>query len=98
MPASYATAPAQTAPSWGGYGTPDPAYGAPSATPDYAVAPTYHAPAASHTNALAIVSLIGSISAYLILPLVGSIVGVITGHISLSQIKRERRKVAADSP
>jgi hypothetical protein len=40
------------------------------------------------TNTLAIVSLIASISAYVILPFVGSIVGVITGHISLSQIKQ----------
>jgi hypothetical protein len=48
----------------------------------------YGASAQPKTNTLAIVSLIASISAYVILPFVGSIVGVITGHISLSQIKQ----------
>ena len=41
------------------------------------------------TNALAIVSMIASIVGFIwILPIIGSIAGVIMGHISLSQIKR----------
>ena len=37
---------------------------------------------------IAIVSLIASISAFVILPFLGSLAGVITGHMSLSQISR----------
>jgi hypothetical protein len=46
----------------------------------------YGAPA--KTNTLAIVSLVASIAAFVILPFIGSVVGVITGHIALGQIKR----------
>lgn len=57
--------------------------------PPYGAAAGYYgAPAQPRTNGLAIVSLVASISAFLILPLIGSVVGVVTGHISLSQIKR----------
>ncbi|WP_194383187.1 DUF4190 domain-containing protein [Microbacterium luteum] len=61
---------------------PPPAHGA---TP-----PPYGAggPAGARTNTLAIVSLIASISAFVILPFLGSLAGVITGHMSLSQISR----------
>lgn len=75
-----------------------PAYGAP---PSYGSAPAYgsaapygSAPgygygygAAPRTNTLAIVSLIASIAGLTLLPVIGSIVGVITGHISLGQLK-----------
>lgn len=73
QPPAYSQAPA-------GY----PAYGAPA----YPAAPAYGAPAGAKTNTLAIVSLIASISGFIILPFIGSIVGIITGHMSLSQIKR----------
>jgi uncharacterized protein YacL len=57
---------------------PAPSYGS---APAYdACAPSYGAPAAQKTNVLAIVSLV---SAFFI-----SIVGIITGHIALSQIKK----------
>ncbi|GAA5204288.1 DUF4190 domain-containing protein [Microbacterium jejuense] len=78
-------APAAPAP----YGT-APAYGAApgyAATPGYAAAPGYGYGAPAKTNTLAIVSLIASIASFVILPLVGSIVGVITGHMSLKQLK-----------
>lgn len=80
--------PVPPAPAYGSppaYGS-APAYGAP---PAYGAAPAYGygygAPA--KTNTLAIVSLIASISAFVILPFIGSVVGVITGHMSLSQLK-----------
>ncbi|QLD12938.1 DUF4190 domain-containing protein [Microbacterium oleivorans] len=45
------------------------------------------------TNALSIVSMISSIVGFIwILPIIGSIAGVIMGHISLSQIKRTGEK------
>ncbi|APF33611.1 hypothetical protein MTS1_00666 [Microbacterium sp. TS-1] len=45
------------------------------------------------TNTLAIVSMIASIVGFIwLLPVIGSIAGVIMGHISLSQIKRTNEK------
>lgn len=45
------------------------------------------------TNALAIISLVASIAGFLwIVPVIGPIAGVITGHISLAQIKRTGEK------
>lgn len=82
------------------YGEPaQPAYGQQSG---YGQQPGYAQPAygeagyggygtqapARKTNVLAIVSLIASISGFVILPFIGPIVGVITGHISLGQIKK----------
>lgn len=67
-------------PSYGAapaYGTP-PAYGAPAYTPY---------PSAPKANVLAIVSLIASISGFVFLPFIGSVAGVITGHISLRQLR-----------
>ena len=74
-------APAQGAPGQP-YGQP-PAYGA-----AYGAAPAYGYGAQPKTNVLAIVSLIASIVGFIgILPIIGSIAGVITGHISLNQLK-----------
>ncbi|GAA1810665.1 DUF4190 domain-containing protein [Agromyces neolithicus] len=67
-----------------------PAYSAPAAPAYGEAAPGYGQPAGApaKTNVLAIVSLIASISAFVILPFIGSIAGVICGHIGLSQIKK----------
>ncbi|QEV99938.1 DUF4190 domain-containing protein [Microbacterium caowuchunii] len=78
---------------------PPPSYGEQNAAPQgypgqtgYAP-PTYPGsgytpyPAAPKTNVLAIVSLIASIANFVILPFVGALAGVITGHISLKQLK-----------
>ncbi len=77
----------QPAPAYGqqapAYGQPAPAYGQP--------APGYGQPygqPAKKTNVLAIVSLIASIAGFVIAWGIGSIVGIICGHISLSQIKK----------
>lgn len=40
------------------------------------------------TNALAVVSMVSSILGLTLLPLVGSIIGVITGHVARGQIRR----------
>lgn len=65
--------------------------GYPAAPPTngYPAAPGYgaYAPAAK-TNTLAIVSLISAIVGFVLIPFVPSIVAVITGHMSLGQIKR----------
>lgn len=83
-PPAYGSAPA--APSAAAYGSTQ-SYG--SAPSSYGSAPAYGygygAPA--KTNTLAIVSLISSIASFVILPIIGSIVGVITGHMSLNQLK-----------
>ncbi|WP_150956199.1 DUF4190 domain-containing protein [Microbacterium testaceum] len=80
-------APAYGAPAYGQsttstYG--QPAYGTPNAAYGYGGA--YAAQA--RTNVLAIISLVASLVGFvMILPVVGSIAGVIMGHISLKQIK-----------
>lgn len=91
QPPSYGQAPYGQAPTYGQQQpAPDPYSGqAPyGARAPYAPGP-YGAYAAPKTNVLAIVSLIASLVGIIfILPFVGSLVGVITGHMSLSQIKR----------
>ncbi|MFT4230796.1 MAG: DUF4190 domain-containing protein [Microbacterium sp.] len=85
-PSAYPAAPAQPA-----YPAPSPGYSAP---PPYGAAAPYPQagyggyPTAPKTNTLAIVSLVSSIAGITVIPFIGSIVGVITGHMSLSQIKR----------
>ncbi|RAZ34589.1 DUF4190 domain-containing protein [Microbacterium sp. SMR1] len=70
----YATPPQQQAYQPAGY--PPPAYGHGGYQPQ-------------KTNTLAIVSMIASIVGFIwLLPVIGSVAGVIMGHISLSQIKR----------
>ncbi len=81
-PAAYPPAqpPYGAAPAYGAqppYGAAQP-YGAPAYTPY---------PAPTKTNALAIVSLISSIVGLVLIPFLGSLAGVITGHISLKQLK-----------
>ena len=94
-PAPYDIPPAAAAPdSAPPYGAAPPAYGtAPTygAPPAYGAAPAYAAPygyAGPKTNTLAIVSLISSLVGLLIIPLIGSVAGIITGHMSLGQIKQ----------
>jgi len=78
---------APTPPPPPAYGQPAPAYGEPA--PAYGQpAPAYGQPPAAKTNTLAIISLIASIAGIVILWGIGSIAGVICGHISLSQIKK----------
>jgi hypothetical protein len=96
-PAAYPGAPAQpgyAAPTQPPYATPaQPGYAAPAQPPAYGAAAPYPQgqysgyPVAPKTNTLAIVSLVSSLVGIFIIPFIGSIVGVITGHMSLSQLK-----------
>jgi hypothetical protein len=85
---SYDAAPPAYSPAPPAYGA-APAYGS---APAYGTAPVYGAPSGGYgavkTNTLAIVSLVSSLVGLLIIPLLGSIAGVVTGHMSLGQIKR----------
>ncbi|MFV0320085.1 MAG: DUF4190 domain-containing protein [Microbacterium sp.] len=45
-------------------------------------------PAGPKYNVLAIVSFVSSLVGVLLIPVIGQIVGIITGHISLGQLKR----------
>ena len=94
-PPAYGSAPQYGAPQ-APYGA-APQYGATApygSAPQYGTAPQYGAPGAygygapKKTNTLAIVSLIASLAALVIVPFIGSLVGVITGHMALGQIKR----------
>jgi hypothetical protein len=72
---AYGQAAPPSQPPYQGGAYPPPVYGTPY-------------PTGPKTNALAIVSLISSLVGLFIIPILASIVGVITGHMSLSQIKR----------
>ena len=48
----------------------------------------YGAGGPAKTNTLAIVSLVSSLIGIFIIPLLGSLAGIITGHISLGQVKK----------
>jgi hypothetical protein len=64
-----------------------PANGYPPA--GYPAAPGYGAyPAPAKTNTLAIVSLISAIVGFVLIPFIPSVVAVITGHMSLGQVKK----------
>ncbi len=71
-----------------GYAQPSPYGQAPGYAQPYGVVPGYGYPAPPKTNTLAIVSLVSSIAGIVILYGIGSIAGVITGHLAISQIKR----------
>ena len=45
-------------------------------------------PIMPHNSTMAIVSLIGGIAGWTVLPFLGSIVGIITGHMAKSEIKK----------
>jgi hypothetical protein len=68
-------------PAYPGY----PGYGP---QPQGAVYPYYAGPVAPSTNGFAIASLILSISGFVLLGIVGSVLGVIFGHVAQGQIKR----------
>ncbi|MEZ3160121.1 DUF4190 domain-containing protein [Microbacterium sp. BWT-B31] len=89
-PAPAAYPPAPQYPASGAYRSAPP-YGAQSAYPS---APAYGGGYAQQpgTNTLAIVSLIASIVGFTVIPFIGSVVGVITGHMALSQIKRTQEQ------
>jgi hypothetical protein len=106
QPAARPAPPA--APAYGDPHAPQPpAYGAPpaygqapppyTAAPTYGSAPGYAAPYGAYapvkTNVLAVISMIASIVGFLwILPFIGSLAGVIMGHISLRQIAASGEK------
>ncbi|WP_254773799.1 DUF4190 domain-containing protein [Microbacterium sp. cf046] len=81
-PPAYTPAPPAYTPAPPAYGT-APAYGA---APAYGT--SYGAYAPAKTNTLAIVSLVSSLVGIFIIPFLGSLAGIITGHMSLGQIKR----------
>jgi len=94
-PPSQDAPPAYAPPAYGqqppAYGQQQPAYGQqqPYGYGQQAPAPygAYAYPTGQKTNGLAITSLISSIAAFVILPFIASIVGVITGHMALKQLR-----------
>jgi hypothetical protein len=55
---------------------------------DYTPTPYQPAPAGPKTSTMAIISLIGGITGITILPILGSLAGIIFGHIAKSEIKK----------
>jgi hypothetical protein len=74
-------APVYGAPGYAAPQYPAPAYGQPAPAYGYAYAPP------RPTNVLAIVSLIASVAGLSLIPFIGSIAGVITGHMALKNLK-----------
>jgi hypothetical protein len=56
----------------------------------------YYPPAGPRTSTMAIVSLIGGIVGWTVLPLLGSIVAVITGHMAKNEIKKSAGTVGGN--
>lgn len=54
------------------------------------------APASPQTSTLAIISLVAGIAGWTVLPLIGSIVAVITGHMAKSEIKEQAGALGGD--
>ena len=48
----------------------------------------YIPPVMPHNSTMAIISLIGGIAGWTVLPFIGSIVAIITGHMAKSEIKK----------
>ena len=64
----------------------------PSTTVPHHAPPAYPGPlagaASRPTNQMAIVSLVAAIASFVMLPVIGAVVAVITGHLARSQIRR----------
>lgn len=56
--------------------------------------PSY--PPAPHTSTSAVISLISGIAGWLVLPIIGPIIAVITGHIAKGEIRRGMGQITGD--
>lgn len=65
-----------------------PGYSGYAAAPGYPTAPYYPGPMPRKTNGMAIASLTLSIASWIVIPLIGAVLGVIFGHIALGQLRR----------
>jgi hypothetical protein len=86
-PAPPYGAPAYPAPAYDQSAPGAPAYGQQVYGQQPYGAPAYGYGAAPRTNPLAIVALVSSLVGLFAIPVIGQIVGIITGHISLKQVK-----------
>lgn len=48
------------------------------------------------TNVLAVVSLIGGLAGWSVLPLIGSLVAIVTGHLARGEIRRQPERYDGD--
>lgn len=69
----------------------------PAGAPPYGGQPQYYGgyqgPMAPSTSGFAIASLILSIASFVILPIIGAVLGVIFGHLALNEIKQSQGRV-----
>ncbi|KAF0108965.1 MAG: hypothetical protein FD146_9 [Anaerolineaceae bacterium] len=63
---------------------------------DYTPTPYTPAPAGPKTSTMAIISLVGGITGITVLPLLGSLAGIIFGHIAKSEIKKSGGMLTGD--
>lgn len=66
---------------------------------NYPVPPQGYIPAyppAPHTSTSAVISLISGIAGWLVLPVIGPIIAVITGHIAKGEIRRGMGQITGD--
>lgn len=71
-----------------------PYYGAPPPGPyGYGYPPPMYAPPATTTSTMAIVSLVCGVVGWTIVPFIGALVAIITGHIAHGEIRRSAGRV-----
>ncbi len=58
--------------------------------------PTPQPPPARQTSGLAVVSLVMGILSWLLLPILGSLTAIITGHMARSEIRRQPERMDGD--
>lgn len=59
--------------------------------------PSQHAPVPQRqTSPMAVVSLVSGILSWILLPLLGSVVAIITGHMARAEIRREPQRLEGD--
>jgi hypothetical protein len=54
----------------------------------YSQPPPPAAPLSRPTNSLAIVSLVAGIASYFVVPIIGAVIAIVTGHMARAQIRR----------
>jgi len=67
-----------------------------SENPSYPAYPPAYPPAVPQTSTMAIVSLVSGIASWLVLPLIGAVVAVVTGHMARNEIRQSGGQLTGD--
>ena len=67
-----------------------------SENPSYPAYPPAYPPAVPQTSTMAIVSLVSGIASWLVLPTIGAVVAVVTGHMARNEIRQSGGQLTGD--